>query len=380
MNTASTATAAVTAAVTGAVETAAVTTAPAPHPALLAPGILRIVAGTTVARGATAAVAGGRDVTADDPRALRAALASELYRRHHMGRTDEEPAAPRELRDTALEARLLDAMPHRRLTRVVEQAGEGDDRHVPVVLDGVRVLMDRERVDTTRIRTDGRLRVHLDAARPAVSPGFFLCEGTVPARGRSTGTLRVYLHVTGPDAAPAVWSAVLGLLEAEQLPYRAKIASSRNGYPRQDACVVYLGAESWGAAELLADTARGLPGLGGTVSDFVRELAPGVGAAWEPADDRPGMRRVSFGEHRAAAVASGLVAHAEDPTARSLHQAVHDSLRDAGIDPADPAHNATSPRSVLPPPATAAGHARPYDDAAPPLLTGLPQPFAAAGR
>ncbi|ARP73117.1 hypothetical protein LK07_28775 [Streptomyces pluripotens] len=364
--------------------TSAVTamTVPPPPPGPLAPGILRILVNTTVAAGATAATAGGRNVTADDPRALRAALAEELYRRHHMGRTDEETPAPRVLRDTALEARLLDAMPHRHLTRIVEPAGEGDDRHVPVLLDGVRVTMARERVDPTRIRADGRLSVRLDAARPALSPGFFLCEGTVPARARSTATLRVYLHVTELEAAPGVWSAVLGLLETERLPYRAKIASSRNGYPRQDACVVYLGPESWGAAELLADAARDLPGLGGNVSDFVRRLAPGVGAAWEPADDRPGMRRVSFGEHRAAAVASGLVSHAEDPAGRSLHEAVRDSLVEAGIDPADPAHNAASPRTVLPSPAaTAATPSTPsYDGPPPPLLAGLPRPFAAIGR
>ncbi|MFF6998233.1 T3SS effector HopA1 family protein [Streptomyces sp. NPDC008313] len=324
-------------------------------PASLAPSVLRILDETTVGAGATSAVTSGREVTADDPRALRAALAAAFYRRHHMGRTDDDTGAPapRSLPDPALEARLREAMPHRHVTRVVELLGDGDESGVPVVLDGVRVTVPRERVDTIRAGTSGRVAVRLDAARPAVSPGFFLCEGSVPARVRPTGTLRVYLHVTGPEAAPRVWADVLGLLEGEQLPYRAKILSSRTGYPRQDACVVYLGPESWDAAELLADAARSLPGIGGPVSAFVRRLAPGVGAAWEPDDARPGMRRVSFGEHRAAALAAGLVEHALDPTARSRERAVHDCLLEAGADPADPAHNVTSPREVLPAPTSA---------------------------
>ncbi|MFJ9539124.1 T3SS effector HopA1 family protein [Streptomyces sp. NPDC101225] len=351
-------------------------------PAPLAPSILRILAETTVAADATSALTFGREVTADDPRALRAALAAEFYRRHHMGRSDDvEALAPRSLPDPALEARLLAAMPHRHITRDVERLGDGDDSGVPVLLDGVRVTLAQERLGTARpgAPAPARVPVRLDAARPAVSPGFFLCESTVPARVRPTGMLRVYLHVTAPEAAPRVWADVLGLLEGEQLPYRAKIASSRTAYPRQDACVVYLGPESWDAAELIADAARRLPGLGGTVSAFVRELAPGVGAAWEPDDTRPGMRRVSFGEHRAGALAAGLTEHALDPTARGREQAVRDSLLQAGVDPADPAHNVTSLREVLPAPTPAAAPRRPlHTRQSPP--TGQPEPLTAAGR
>ncbi|WP_335934752.1 T3SS effector HopA1 family protein [Streptomyces sp. PTD5-9] len=354
-------------------------TPPAEGP--LAPAILRILEETVVDDSATGALVGGREVTADDPRALRAALASAFYRRHHMGRTDEETPAPRSPRDTALEARLLAAMPHRHLTRTVELLGDGDETGVPVLLEGVRVTVARERVDTVRTASGDRARVRLDAARPAVSPGFFLCEGTVPARVRATGTLRVYLHVTGPEAAPGVWAAVLRLLEEERLPYRAKIASSRTGYPRQDACVVYLGPESWDAAELIARAARDLPGLGPAVSAFVRELAPGVGAAWEPDDGRPGMRRVSFGEHRAAAVAAGLTEHAQEPAARSRTRAVHDCLLEAGVDPADPARNLTSPRDVLPARTVpAAAPERPAGTPPSAAPTGLPEPLATAGR
>lgn len=349
-------------------------------PAPLAPPILRILAETTVAADATSAVTFGRDVTADDPRALRAALAAEFYRRHHMGRSDDgEAPAPRPRPDPVLESRLLAAMPHRHIIRDVELLGDGDESGVPVLLDGVRVKAAPERLDTARPGAPARVPVRLNAARPAVSPGFFLCESTVPARVRPTGILRVYLHVTAPDAAPRVWADVLGLLEGEQLPYRAKIASSRTGYPRQDACVVYLGPESWDAAELIAGAARRLPGLGGTVSAFARQLAPGVGAAWEPDDARPGMRRVSFGEHRAAALAAGLTEHALDPTARGREQAVRDCLLEAGVDPADPAHNLTSPREVLPAPTPAAAPEQPLRTRQNPP-TGLPEPLTAAGR
>ncbi|MFG2310756.1 T3SS effector HopA1 family protein [Streptomyces sp. NPDC048566] len=357
-----------------------------PSEAVLAPSVLRLLDETTVAAGATRALVGGREVTADDPRALRASLASALYRHHHMGRPDEETAAPRSLRDPALETRLLAAMPHHHISRPVRRIGDGDATGVPVALDGgLRVTVGHDRVETGG---DG-VRVRLDAARPAVSPGFFLCEGSTAARARATATLRVYVHVTGAEGAPRIWADVLDVLEGERLPYRAKITSSRAGYPRQDACVIYLGPESWGAAELIADAARGLPGLGTTVSAFVRELAPGVGCAWEPDDARPGMRRVSFGEHRAAALAAGLVAHARDPEARSLTRAVHDSLVEAGVDPADLARNLTSPRDVLAAPR--AGGKAPAATSPPPgapgpaprrpgLTPSATGPFAVAGR
>jgi hypothetical protein len=67
-----------------------------------------------------------------------------------------------------------------------------------------------------------------------------------------------------------------------------------------------------------------------------------VAIAWEPSDARPAMRGFSFGEHRAAVTAEGLVRHtmklaAGQPSEASA--AVAQALVEADIDPANPARN-----------------------------------------
>lgn len=318
------------------------------HTAPPAPSVCRILGEVTVAPDGLSAEVAGEELTADNRRSLRAQLANELYRRYHMGRSGPEAEAARSSRDPAFEALLLAAMPHRHTTTVVPVLAAGDETGVPVSLDGVRVLLPTDRVETGGAGPGLPARVLLDAARPALSPGFFLCDGSRERRLRSTGTLRVYVHMAEPEPAPAVWGAVLRALEDEQIPYRAKVCSAPSRFPRQDGLVVYLGAEGWHAAGRVAEAVSGLPGVGRTVSAFVSALAPGVAAAWEPDDKRPGMGKVSFGEHRAAALAAGLTAHAEDPSGLSLALTVRKHLVDAGIDPADPARNLRSPYDVLP--------------------------------
>lgn len=313
----------------------------------LAPRIVQLLRETRLAPDGRSAVVGRRTLNGDTRHSLRALLAEEFYQCHHVGRTAEPELPRRSLRDPEFEQRLLEVMPHRHTSRVVALLAPVEGSAATVLLDGVRVTLPAERVES--VGGDGRsARVRLDAARAALSPGFFLCDGSRERRLRSTGLLRVYVHVTDPESAPGVWRAVLTALEDEPIPYRAKICSARAAYPRQDGLVVYLGAEGWYAAERVMESVIGRPGVGTSTSAFVHELAPGVGAAWEPEDRRAGMGKVSFGEHRAAALAHGLLLHHEKPDACTAHEAVHAAFLEAGIDPADPARNVDSPRGVLP--------------------------------
>jgi hypothetical protein len=332
----------------------------------LTPGVLRVLDEVSVAPDGLSADVAGQEVTADTPRALRAILANHFYSRYHVGRTEPvDPDEPpvRSLRDPRFEERLAAVMPHRHTTSVVPVLPGGTDPGVRVLLDGVRVTLPEERVESRGTHraagqdadgdgstaTGDIARVRLDAARPALSAGFFLCDGSRERRVRTTATLRVYVHLRHADAAPAAWGAVLHALEDEGIPYRAKVASSPAHYPRQDALVVYLGSDGWHAAGRVAEAVRGLDGIGDGTSAYVRRLDRGVGSAWEPMDDRPGMRRVSFGEHRSAAIAAGLTAHVDDPDPLPREEAVRRAMEEAGIDPRDPAHNTLSPRYVLPP-------------------------------
>ncbi|MGC9442390.1 T3SS effector HopA1 family protein [Streptomyces sp. WG5] len=253
-------------------------------------------------------------------------------------------AVPFHLRDLRFEEQLAAAVPHRTTTR------SATVRAVPADGDG-RVLVEREgvRVWTPRadVRDEGpfalgqRVTVTVAAARPALSPGFFLVDGARPAEPEPGALLRVYVHLTGAEAAVDVWSDALRFLEERHAGYRAKVLSARSLYPRRDALVVYLRQGSWDLAHDLAQALRGHPALGDTVSLFARRLVPGIAAAWEPADRRPGMRGLSFGQHRAGALAQALIEQRR--TSGDLTEIVAHHFAEAGISATDPADNAVPP-------------------------------------
>ncbi|MFD5516214.1 T3SS effector HopA1 family protein [Streptomyces sp. NPDC127066] len=303
-----------------------------------------------------------REITADTPARLRDRLAVLVYEHLHAGRPEREESMPRTLRDARLERLLHEATPHR--STPYRARLRGLHENLPVVeIDGVRVCLPaagpgtavppgasvateelREAAARSAADGDAYVDVSLPAARPALSPGFFLADGSLgrPAYG---AVLRLYTHVTAAVHAPGVWRAVLTALEAAEVPYRAKISSSPLLYPRRDALVVYLGADALHAVDTVRDAVDGLPGLAPQTSPFTDEIAPGFAAAWEPEDDRPGHRAMSFGEHRSAAVAAGLTAHRLTPSHPSAAAAVAAALTEAGVDPAHPARSPGRPHA-----------------------------------
>ncbi|MFF8829715.1 T3SS effector HopA1 family protein [Streptomyces sp. NPDC015131] len=312
------------------------------------------VAGITVSAERNSAAVDGREVTADDPRALEAVLAGALYEAWHAGRPEGAENLPRRLRDAALEQALGEAVPHRHTSvEVVACAAPadaaGDPDHLVVQRDGVRTWVARDTVEAALGEPVGpegpaagrRFTLRVPAARPALSPGFFLVDGSVPQSG-SGATLRFYVHLTDPHHAVAVWGAVLRHLEERQVPYRVKVLSSPLLYPRRDALVVYLDETVRYAVAGLAEVVAGRPGVGRDTSLFTRRLGPGVAVAWEPEDPRPAMRGLSFGQHRASAVA-GAVLHAER-TGEPRERALRTRFAEAGADPADPYRNTASPQ------------------------------------
>ncbi|MBV2155830.1 T3SS effector HopA1 family protein [Kitasatospora sp. SUK 42] len=332
----------------------------------------------------------GHRITADSPRGLRIALGTALYEQWHAGidraRHDRARAATRlPRRDVEFERRLISATPHsttlapaRLRTAVPSEtgagAGAGDAAaEFTVELSGVTV-----RVPASAVRSDGPrpadtpVTVELPAVRPAVSPGFLLVDGPYGGPTEGESLRRLYLHVEDPTAAPALWSALLRELAARSLRYRAKVLSRPWSYPRRDAVVLYLPQAHTGELEALAAALRDLPGLGTRTSVFAHALGPGIATADEPGDTRAGWRGRSFGQHRAAAVAEGVLRHAAAPNgpntpdgpdgpntpdapdgpdgpdgpdrqggpiASALAASVARSLRDAAADPTDPSRN-----------------------------------------
>ncbi|MGJ6962803.1 T3SS effector HopA1 family protein [Streptosporangium sp. G11] len=287
----------------------------------------------------TSATVDDREVTADGPKALRCALADALYDAFHA---DREPAA--ELRhdsprDPDFEHRLRAVVPHRDhpALPLVEPGKPGVVR-----LNGVRVRVPESRLGEEVATPAGPARrVSLPAVQPSVSPGFLLVSGSAGQGMEKGARLRIYLGAESAEAAPALWGAVLERLERLRLPYNAKVLSNRHLHPRRDSIVVYLGPRSWHAAPEIGAAATATGGLRQDLSAYVAALGPGIGWAWEPQDRRPGMRGLSFGEHRSHAIAAGLLAHAEHGGDRD--EAVREALRAAGVEPDAMHRNIGSP-------------------------------------
>ncbi|MEO3841979.1 T3SS effector HopA1 family protein [Streptomyces sp. CNZ287] len=303
-------------------------------------GIKDALCRVTVRRGGRSALAWGEELVAEGPIHLRTLLQLAVYERLHAGLAlGPETWMSGARRDAAVESRLLAAMPHRD-TVVRARPAEWRAGELLADIGGVRVRVPAERVRGEA--DEGRVSVALPAARPALSPGYFLADGS---RGGPRGTplLRVYVHLDAAEAVPAVWSAVLRCLEDREVPYRAKVSSSSAFLPRRDGLVVYLGPADWSAAVDVASSSAGLPGQGADVSAFAAQLAPGAAVAWEPPAAEGAGRRLSFGEHRAMAVATGLMEHALGGGEAPKADAVAAALRGAGIDPRAPYRNLDSP-------------------------------------
>ncbi|WP_086820178.1 T3SS effector HopA1 family protein [Allokutzneria sp. NRRL B-24872] len=271
----------------------------------------------------TASVA-GRELTADSRAELRSRLRHVIYEVFHQGRA-EENEEQLSLRDRGLEKDFAEAIPFPETTETGFVLERREDSAL-VRLNGVAVS-----VPLSALRGTGELG--LPPGRPALSPGFFLAQGS-RGTGSEQQVLRVYVHLTDPVSAVDVWREALAHLETRDICYYAKILSVAALYPRQDALVVYLPANAGETAESLAERLSPLAGVGASTSPFTRRLAPGIATAWEPPQPGEG-RRLSFGEHRAQAVADGLLEHAADPGTRVAEQVARACTR-AGFDPLTP--------------------------------------------
>ncbi|MFI1305788.1 T3SS effector HopA1 family protein [Streptomyces sioyaensis] len=287
-----------------------------------------------------------RTLTGDSPRSLQQTLASAMYQLLHTGR-DTENRAVRVRRDPAFERELARAVPHQEtdLTVILHAAPEegADATQLLVERDGVRVWVPTQAVQGRPQFVPGeRLRMRASTMRPALSPGFFLVTGSRrPAPG--VPLLRIYVHVRDAGSAGRIWSAVLGRLEDAGAHYNAKILSAPEQYPRQDSLVIYVSGESAPVGQYIADAIGGMPGVGPGTSPFTRTLAQGVAVSWEPNDPRPGATGLSFGQHRAGALAEALMTVAPNASSLERERVIADAFRAANIDPADPSRNLDSP-------------------------------------
>lgn len=300
---------------------------------------------------------GDREIVAENPRELQSKMSAAVYDILHAGQRSHLTGHPRHLRDRRLEGALSARATHRTTRASGTVCTPAVPAH-PVPPGTVLVERDEVRVWVPIAVLDGAGTPLLPgtpvtfthtAARPALSPGFFVTDGS---RGldRSGPVLRLYVHLLDAAAAPDVWETALGVLEAAGARYRAKILSAPRLYPRRDALVVYLPQPHWHQLPELVERLAGRTGLGDSTSLFTQRLAPGVALAFEPGDPDPARRGLSFGQHRSSVLVHALFAAAgtgagrrEAVTTADLREAVATAFATARIDVAQPFRNTNSP-------------------------------------
>ncbi|WP_326588964.1 T3SS effector HopA1 family protein [Streptomyces sp. NBC_01294] len=322
---------------------------------VLAPRLASALDLVSVRGDALQATVDGREITADSPRDLRGRLTNALYEEFHAGngaqRRDPAGAPRRSLRDVHLEERLAAGVPHAwtptpgRLIEVLHRPG-GCQLVVRLPDITARVPADRLLDPGARLRPGDVVELALEAARPALSPGFFYVMGSRPLPRPAGAIRRLFLHALDGDSAAALWAATLAALERIGALYHAKALSDPDDFPRRDGLVVYLHGDHEPGERAVVEAVRGLSGTGADTSLFTERLAPGVAAAWDPKDPRPGQSSMSFGQHRSFALATALVDHAsaaggwrKGSPRGPLEEHIAREFRAAGIDPLHPENN-----------------------------------------
>lgn len=315
----------------------------------VAPPIAERLSDLRIDRSAVAVTIDGTDLEAETLRDLRQLLSGHLYSAWHIRReSTDEDADPH--RDPAFESVLSAHTPHEHTIALVSVVDDTDPDGSIVVLDGVRVRLPRgTKIDDSAPENSdsgasSQLRaITIPSTRPALSPGFWLADSSVGRLLRAGNIRRFYLAIDARENAAAVWQHTLTALESAGIRYRAKVGSTDRTYPRSDSMVIYvdddpdLGRQ---VADILGDlVARGMP-VGDSSSLFTESVSRGVGTAEEPRDTRPGMSRMSFGEHRCFALATGILESSPGGDDESdVLARVHRAFLDANIRPDNPALN-----------------------------------------
>ncbi|CAM5378696.1 putative protein OS=Streptomyces griseomycini OX=66895 GN=FHS37_004469 PE=4 SV=1 [Streptomyces griseomycini] len=156
---------------------------PPEPPVVLDPALTAVLASVSLSPDGTSVRLGDREVTADRPRRLRQRLGTALYEVFHAGHAfGDKPGILH--RDPVLEGPLAQAVPHA-TTPVAARLLDGPVGRHPgpgrvAVVGGVRVRLPDaappELVGTPSGAGDTVLRI--PTARPRLSPGFFLVDGS----------------------------------------------------------------------------------------------------------------------------------------------------------------------------------------------------------
>jgi hypothetical protein len=207
-----------------------------------------------------------------------------------------------------------------------------------VLRNGIRMLMPFDRASRNPVPGDKvAAQASAHSWTTAASPGHFLVEhGSMPSSLR----LRVYWHVL-PSMAEELVTHLWKGLSSRGIAFKVKCIRDPAEYARRDSAVLYIVRDEWPevAPLVLATHARLKSGMAGGVPALTKTVAKGLAIAEDPAVTR------SFGMHRCAALARGIVAAFEQDvsTDAALLRACSSAFLTANIDPDRPYLNLGSP-------------------------------------
>lgn len=210
---------------------------------------------------------------------------------------------------------------------VLREAGE---ERIVVERAGVRFDTPRDGVRLTASVSAGeQVAVRVPPEQRHIMPGFYVAIGDAGDEMERPACIRVYWNAR-PAGALTLMHALTVALNRASIPFRLKALSDPREFGRADAVVLYLARASWPVAAQIvaAATAAARQQLVPRTSLLVRELAPGVGVADDPADGQ------SFGEERTRLLAEATVSASwEAAPAPGRAAAVASAIRAAGYDP-----------------------------------------------
>jgi hypothetical protein len=270
---------------------------------------------------------------------LLAAFESDLYRQLYV-------------RPSAVGVELIDPLGYRDLVKALSAANQGrggwepgwvvdqeiGDGTVAVTRDGLtfRTTRDRVHCGPSRLRSGLPCRVLVGKEFRNLCFGYYMAIGDGNTKYHRVSTwplVRLYWHLMSETAVPFM-SMLTELLNAEGVPFRAKVLNAPHAYHRADAGVLYL-ERRWyrRSTALLARIYREFQaGLRHEIPFFTRLLAPGLGMAEDPAN---GM---SFGQHRCHLIAlAGWTSFTQGETTLDARSRTLSSLfQAAGLNPMRP--------------------------------------------
>lgn len=163
------------------------------------------------------------------------------------------------------------------------------------------------RISLTDEPRRGRNEIKLPCSFPNRSPGFFTVDSIQSASEVQGGLFsRLYVRQADWMAAFLDFKSIVNWLDDQRFEnWSAKIASTSNGYPSNDAIVIYIPTQSVSAVEKAVPGIISQRTLSIPSSPFTRDIGNGVSVASEPIRIR--RRNLSFGESRATLVAEVLI-------------------------------------------------------------------------